>query len=174
MQIAGRPIRRVVRAPLHRCHWRALGGMPTVYVAAQLPDIFRRFLSESGRYPFTIKLRTPTGVIDQVLQSRHDLLTVNEVFARRDYLATASLRVAVDVGAKIGIASRYFLTRNHFSRVYAIEPNPSNLVHLRGNLESYCGRYELLEVAAADSEGDVPHSLSSRAVDMEGFASVEE
>jgi FkbM family methyltransferase len=112
-----------------------------------------RFLGGSGSYPHHLKLNTPIGVIGQSLYSRHDLLTVNEIFARLDYRAESSLGVAVDVGANIGIASSYFLTRNLTSRVYAIEPNPANVVRLRTTLDSYPGRFELLEVAAAEEDG---------------------
>ena len=127
--------------------------MPKLYGVAQLPRIMWRFLGGSGDYPLDVMLHTPTGLIDQLLYSRHDLLTVNEIFARKDYRADQSLGVAVDVGANIGIASRYFLSRNDFSRVYAIEPNPANIQRLRPVVELHPRRFELLEVAAADHDG---------------------
>jgi FkbM family methyltransferase len=79
--------------------------------------------------------------------------TVNEIFCRQDYRVGGELRVAVDVGANIGLSALYFLTRNETSRVYAFEPDPKNVARLRENLRGYEGRYELEEVAVALSSG---------------------
>ncbi len=154
MQLGGRAASRVLRAPFEPGHWRALAGMVRVYPAADVPATLWRFASHQGRYPHPVEVRTPTGPVTVQLDSSHDLSTVNEIFARRDYAAGTNLQVAVDVGANIGIASLYFLSRNHSSRVYCVEPDPKNLVRLRRTLAPYEGRWQIAEVAADVRDGE--------------------
>ncbi len=99
--------------------------MARVYPAADVPATLWRFASHQGRYPHAVEVRTPTGPVTVQLDSSHDLSTLNEIFARRDCAAGTNLQVAVDVGANIGIASLYFLSRNHSSRVYCVEADPA-------------------------------------------------
>jgi FkbM family methyltransferase len=106
-----------------------------------------RFLTARGRYPYRCLIRTPTGTVGPTLYSSHDMLTVNEVFCRQDYRAGADLGVAVDIGANIGLATLYFLTRNAASRVYAYEPDSRNVPRLRRNLDGYDRRYRFEEAA---------------------------
>jgi FkbM family methyltransferase len=153
MRIGGRKLGTVLRAPFHRGHWRAMATMPRVYRRADLTDIAGRFLLHRGTYPYVATVRTPVGVVHPTLDRWDDLLTVNEIFARRDYEAPETLRVAVDVGANIGIASLYFLTRNTTAKVYAIEPDPKNAARIPRTLADFAGRYELQQVAASDADG---------------------
>ena len=154
MQLGGRAASRVLRAPLEPGHWRALFGMGRVYTPSALPATLWSFASHRGRYPRTIEVRTPTGPVVVQLDSSHDLSTVNEIFARRDYAAGTNLAVAVDVGANIGVASLYFLSRNQSSRVYCVEPDPKNLARLRRTLAPYEGRWSVQEVAADVRDGE--------------------
>ncbi len=80
------------------------------------------------------------------LYSRHDLLTVNEIFCRLDY-GTEAPALVVDVGANIGLAALFWLTRRPDCRVWCYEPNPENVPRLRRNLSGYEKRYELVEAA---------------------------
>jgi FkbM family methyltransferase len=154
MQIGGRDVGTVLRAPLQRGHRRALVTMPRVYRRQDLPEVTRRFMFGRGTYPWAPSVRTPIGVVRPQLDRHDDLLTVNEIFARQDYEAPETLRVAVDVGANIGIASLYFLTRNATSKVYCVEPDPKNIARLPRTLAGFEGRYELQEVAAAACDGE--------------------
>jgi FkbM family methyltransferase len=63
-----------------------------------------------------------------------------------DYGTGAGL-LFVDIGANIGLASLYFLTRNPRSKVISYEPNPVNTQRLRETLKGLEARYELREVA---------------------------
>ena len=153
MEIGGRDLRRVLAAPLNAGHWRAVGGMMKVYPAAELPGNFLRYLRCSGSFPRDTTVKTPTGTVLVRLDTADDLLTLNEIFARDDYEADDQLQVAVDIGANVGIASLYFLTRNPTSRVYCVEPDPKNIARLKRTLAPYYGRYSLEEVAADLSDG---------------------
>ena len=154
MRIGGRDVRRVLTAPLDVGHWRALGGMMRVYPAAEIPGNLSRYLRRAGSFPRDTTVKTPMGTVSMRLDTAHDLLTLNEIFARGDYEADGHLQVAVDIGANIGIASLYFLTRNRTSRVYCVEPDPKNIARLKRTLAPYRGRYTIEEVAADLSDGN--------------------
>jgi FkbM family methyltransferase len=154
MDIGGRDPRRIARAASSPAQWRAVLGMPSVYGPRQLAPTLGRFLLARGDYPTTLDVKTPLGPFRVDLQHRDDLLTVNEIFVRRDYASPETIKVAVDVGANVGIASLYFLTRNAAVRSYCVEPNPHNVARLRPLLAQFEGRYELFEVAASDTDGE--------------------
>lgn len=143
-------VRRNVLAP---DNWRALARAPGCY-ARPLAFSYSYF-SGGGAYPVECELRTPLGRIAPTLYSWHDLLTVNEIFVRRDYAATATDRVVVDIGSNIGISALWFLTRGPDVRVYGAEPVPENIARLRHNLAPFDGRWELREVAVAPRGGPV-------------------
>ena len=147
MQVGGRDISRILAAPLDRGHWRALAGMRRAYPRQVLPEVLRRYLAGGGAYPWSCPVRTPLGVVTPVLDARDDLLTINEVFARRDYPVPDDLRVAVDVGANIGLASLYFLSRNADARTYCVEPDPKNTARIARTLGAMAGRWSVDEVA---------------------------
>jgi FkbM family methyltransferase len=153
MRLGHRGMRRVLVAPFHRGHYRAALGMARRYPLRDLPGNARRYLVAGGEYPYVCRVRTPSGMVAPTLYSSHDILTVNEIFCREDYRCGRDLRVAVDVGANIGISALYFLTRNATARVYAFEPDPRNAERLRGNLAAYLDRYQLEEVAIGTSDG---------------------
>jgi FkbM family methyltransferase len=147
VRIGGRAPRRVLAAPFQRDHYRAAAQMLRCY-----PDrleAMRRYLGGGGDYPYRCRIRTPLGVVTATLHSSDDMLTVNEVFCRQDYRAETNLRVAVDLGANIGISALYFLTRSAHSQVYSWEPDPKNIARLRHNLQGFEDRYRLAEAAVA-------------------------
>ena len=159
MNVGNRSLRAVVRAPLQAGHYRALVGM-----ALRYPDPLEsgwRFLSGRGAYPHRCRVRTPSGTVSPTLYSSHDMSTVNEVFCRLDYRSPPDLRVAVDVGANIGIPALYFLSRNAESRVYLFEPDPRNVERLRANLGGYEQRMQLQPLALGTSEGEAAFGQES-------------
>ena len=119
--------------------------MLRVYVRPH--DAFARYLLRRGAYPTTIRVRSPLGPLDLILYSHHDVLTVNEIFCRRDYPAGAQDRVIVDFGSNIGISAAWFLTRGPDGFAYLFEPLPTNVARLRTNLAAFDGRFALAEVA---------------------------
>lgn len=81
------------------------------------------------------------------------MLTINEIFCRLDYSASASDLAIVDFGSNIGISALYFLTRSDKSFVYCYEPLPLNCARFKKNLEKFKGRYQLAEYAVALEDG---------------------
>jgi FkbM family methyltransferase len=143
-RILDRDIGWMLRAPLQRRHWRALGGLLTRVQPGR--EALRRYVTQQGAYPWDIRVKTPAGAVPIRLYSRHDLLTVNEIFCRLDY-GTEAPALVVDFGANIGLAALFWLTRRPDCRVWCYEPNPENVPRLRQTLSGYEGRYELVEAA---------------------------
>ncbi|GGF51847.1 hypothetical protein GCM10011519_27360 [Marmoricola endophyticus] len=113
----------------------------------------RRYVdADAGEYPWTTTVRTPTGPLALRLPHPHDVRTLNEVFFRRDY-GDAAPRVVVDVGANIGVASAYFLSRRPDAVVHCWEPVLANLSTLRHNLGPYADRAVVHESALAPAAG---------------------
>jgi len=150
----------IAQAPFQRRHWRALVGIIRTF--DQPAEVLRRYLSNSGDYPWRPTLSTPVGPVSPLLMTRHDLLTVNEVFCRRDY-GRGPYNTVVDIGANIGLASLYFLTRSPSTRVWAFEPDPANVAQLRANLADFEDRYTLTEAAVvADDSASVRFTFDGR------------
>ncbi len=76
------------------------------------------------------RVRTPIGEQTFTLYRAAYLLAANEIFARLDYPCSKDDTVIVDIGANIGLAALYFLTRSRDSFVYAFEPVPLKVVSL--------------------------------------------
>jgi FkbM family methyltransferase len=153
VRIAGRPLKALLLAPVQGRHYVALAGMVAAY--PDFAEVCRRYLLGRGTYPTSIAVRTPLGRTAIRVHSFHDLLTVNEIFARRDYPAPRDIGVVVDIGSNVGISALYFLTRNRSSRVFLFEPLPRNINALKANLEGYEARYVLDETAVGTGNGMV-------------------
>jgi FkbM family methyltransferase len=153
MRVADREIAEIALAPFRKRHYRALHNM--MRVSVDFPSAFGRYITNSGRYPWQVRLRTPIGVVAPTLYSYHDLLTVNEIFFRRECNVDSDATVVVDIGANIGISSLFFLTRNPDVRCYLYEPDPSNVERLQANLADFEDRIAVIEAAVADYSGTV-------------------
>jgi FkbM family methyltransferase len=136
----------VLAAPFRPASWRSLFGQ--LRVVSPGPSSLYRYVTQHGQYPWSVAVRTPLGRRRVELESRHDLLTVNEVFCRQDY-GRCDGRVFVDIGANIGVAALYFLTRRPDTRVHCYEPDPRNVARLRRTLAGFEDRYVLHEVAVS-------------------------
>ena len=113
-------------------------------------EIFSRSLRSA-----TVRVRTPSGPVAIHLNGPVDLSTLFGVFCRNDYRAGRRLNVAIDIGANLGIATLYFLTRNANSFVYAYEPVARNVETFLFNAAPYAGRYELSQTAVGARSGIV-------------------
>ena len=153
MQIAGRDTSTIVKSVLDRRHYIAARNMVRLY--EHPADMFRRYLTGTGTYPTTVRVKTPMSRLDLHLYTPHDVLTVNEIFCRDDYHADAADKVVVDFGSNIGISAAYFLSRGPDTFIYLFEPLPANITKLKENLKRFEGRYKLDEVAVGPEEGEV-------------------
>ena len=118
-----------------------------------------RYLTASGRYPYSPAVRTPTGLVRPTLDSFHDMMTFNEIFLREDYYLPADARTVVDLGSNKGISALYFLTRNRHVRVWLYEPVPANVGRLRANLAGLADRYLLEQIAVGTESGSVSFNI---------------
>lgn len=159
LTLGGRPVSKILGSAFQRQHYSALWNMYRNYYAPL--EVLRRYLSGKGEYPCKVRVKTPTGDASPVLYSHHDLLTVNEIFCRLDYLATESVKVVVDLGSNVGISALYFLSRNQRSRCYLFEPDPRNTEKLKLNLAGFESRYSLQEDAVSDTSGTLQFGIES-------------
>ena len=152
-----RPLGFVAREAVRPSNWRALARVPRCY--PHPGECAWRYFSGRGAYPYRCELRTPSGKVTPTLFSHHDMITVNEIFCRRDYSAGPELEVAVDIGSNIGISALYFLTRSPRARVWLHEPVPTNVERLRSNLSEFEGRWRLDEAAVAERNGQADFAI---------------
>jgi FkbM family methyltransferase len=157
--IGNRRLKTILGAVLKPEHYTAFANMFRVYT--NVPDALKRYLFGSGEYPTLVGVKTPIGVIKICLYSHFDILTVNEIFCRKDYKADPGIAVVVDIGSNIGISALYFLTRNRDARCYLFEPDPKNVARLQLQLEHFADRYQLTECAVADYEGLVTFGVET-------------
>lgn len=149
--VLGRDVTKILHAPFEPRHYRA--AVKIAHIFPQPLTTVARYLSNRGTYPWTVDLTTPIGNVPVTMYTSHDLLTVNEVFARQDYGDGVGIEIVVDFGSNIGISALFFLTRRTTSRVYCFEPDPRNTDRLRRNLSGFEDRYVLFEAAVAAEGG---------------------
>ncbi len=100
-----------------------------------------------------LRFRAPVSADVTIRPASNDIFTFNEVFCEQVYGAVPKLapdvRTVIDLGANIGLASLYFLSRYPASRVLAIEPDAKNYALLCGNLQQpeIGGRCKVLRAA---------------------------
>ncbi len=143
----------VAGAVLERRHYHAALNMIRLY--KEPAEMFRRYLTKGGEYPFTAHVKTPSGWLDLQLFSPDDVRTVNEIFCREDYPADTQDTVVVDFGSNIGVSAAYFLSRGPHVHTYLFEPLPANIERLQKNLAQFSSRYTLEEVAVGPTDGEV-------------------
>ena len=153
MQFGGRDMRKIFGSALQRRHYVAAWNMVHLYETP--PRMLWHYLTGSGVYPSTVRVKTPMSWLELNLYSSHDLLTVNEIFCRDDYHADSSDKVVVDFGSNIGISAAYFLSRGPETFTYLFEPLPANIARLKENLRRFAGRFKLEEVAVGPHDGEV-------------------
>lgn len=153
MQVGGRRLLKIAGALLQPRHYYA--GLNMLRVYDRPVDAFGRYLFGSGKYPSTIAVNTASGRLHINAYSAHDVLTINEIFCRKDYRASANDEVVVDFGSNIGISAAYFLSQSPSSRLYLFEPLEFNIERLHHNLRPFEGRYALQQVAVGLADGEV-------------------
>jgi len=156
-QLLGRGAKYVGRALVSPRHYHA---MLRLCASFDRPGrALWNYVTRSGSFPACYSIRTPIGLVSLRLYSVEDLMTLNEVFAREDYKATAEDKIIVDVGSNIGVSAGYFLSRSSDSFVYAYEPVPRNIARLRRNLIPFKNRYSVAEAAVGTEAGPVAFGI---------------
>ena len=95
-----------------------------------------------------------------VRQPGEDIFAVKEIFEYGEYEAASRWRLAecatvIDLGANIGLATRYFAALAPSARFVAVEPDPDNVRILRMNCRSLieAGRLQVLEAFVGADAG---------------------
>ena len=121
----------------NRFNWVA--AFRACWVFSDPLPVFIGLLRQSA--PTTVRVHTPIGQITLKLRNFESLKTLFSIFCRHDYLVSNKIAsLFLDVGANIGLASVYFLTRNANNIVHCFEPDLANLAYLRENLAAFRGR----------------------------------
>ncbi len=155
--LGNRSLTQILNGITGRQHYIAFANMFRNY-----PNFLEntyRYLTARGEYPYSIKVRTPVGLIEIILYTHHDILTVNEIFCRMDYPAGDQTKVVVDLGSNIGVSALYFLTRNNESKCYLFEPDARNIEKLTRSLSSFSDRYVLQEKAVSYESGQLEFGI---------------
>ncbi len=151
MNVGRRSLKQATRALFGKQHYIAFINMLRIY--PNFFNVFWRYFSGTGQYPYKVEVRTLLGVISPEIYSYYDILTVNEIFCRLDYETDKDIRIVVDIGSNIGISALYFLTRNRHSKCYLYEPVLENINKIYRNLGEFKDRYYLEKVAVSNESG---------------------
>lgn len=134
----------------NRYNWAALTRAPAIF--EDFGAAMRAFAT--GKRPETISVASPTGSVTIALRNGESLKTVFSVFCREDYASPAAPPTGfLDLGANIGVAAVYFLSRNARNRVRCYEPDIANLPFLKRNLAPFGDRAEIIEHAVGPEAG---------------------
>jgi FkbM family methyltransferase len=148
----GRSVETICRSVFEPRHYRA---MKNILLHHSNPIEFTlRYAFASGTYPCSQKIRFKGREINLCAYSWHDVLTINEIFFRNDYLVSGDETVIVDFGSNIGISAAFFLLAAEKSYCYLFEPVPTNCSRLKQNLAGFERRYEFQEAAVALNDGE--------------------
>jgi FkbM family methyltransferase len=157
MKLGPRSFNTLAQAVFQKRHYHALGNMFRHY--ATPGEALRRYLSGSGPWPWRTRLYTPMGPRTLTLRSWHDLLTLNEIFCRGDYALDPPPEIVVDIGANIGLASLYALTRNRHAQAWLFEPVATNIAEIPAVLQGFEHRYQVITAPVAPKAGPVDFGI---------------
>jgi FkbM family methyltransferase len=159
---SGRNTKTVLQSVLQLRHYRAF--LNIILHHHNPIEFLGRYLFKLGHYPCVQKLKCNNVDLNLTVYSWHDILTLNEIFFRKDYPVTRGDKIIIDFGSNIGISAAYFLSASEGSFCYLFEPLPMNVSRLKENLRRFEGRYKL-ECAAvdlADGESNFGYEATGR------------
>jgi FkbM family methyltransferase len=137
--------------PLYN-HFNWVAAFRACWVFTDPLPVFIGLLCQNA--PTTVRVRTPIGKIKLKLRNFESLRTLFSIFCRQDYLVSAKTPSRfLDIGANIGLASVYFLSRNADNIVHCFEPDLANLAYLRENLAAFRRRATISDHAVHVSSG---------------------
>jgi FkbM family methyltransferase len=147
----GRSLQTAWRALFEPRHYKA---MKNILLCHTRPiEFLGRYAFSFGKYPSIQNIQLGQRELNFHVYSWHDILTLNEVFFRRDYPVSGDEKTIVDFGSNIGISAAFFLSAAEKSFCYLFEPLPANTLRLRQNLLGFESRYKLESAAVALSDG---------------------
>jgi len=148
-----RSLKRVARSITNKNHW--LTVFKCFYICHTPMQYLRRYVLGLGSYPWSMKIRTPTGTQEVVFERFEDLFTLNEIFIWEIYGNHHSEGVFIDIGGNVGMASLYFLTRNAKTRGVLVEPLADNLSRARDSMIGFGDRIEIIAAAVSFEDGEL-------------------
>jgi FkbM family methyltransferase len=111
-----------------------------------------------GDHIVSLRMKEPMRGTLLLREYTSDLLTFEQVFLEKVYEPISRVltrcSTIIDLGANIGLASRYLASCYSSSKIFAVEPHPANYAMLVANLRdlSNAGRCMCLHAAVWDSE----------------------
>lgn len=158
--MSNRDLMSYCKAVLQFRHWKALYNM---FRFSTDPRAFlRKYLFSQGPWPSTVAVKGKKGIHTIDVYTWHDVLTVNEIFFRKDYFVPKDAKVIVDFGSNIGISLLYFLDNAHPDcRLYAYEPVLENVEKLRKNVKFFDSQYELMIHAVGPHAGTMSFGVEN-------------
>ncbi len=116
--------------PLFKAVWHQRYGKGVV------SNLSRGLLKVVGGYRLNLPLQTKSKekLILSVSFDPHDLDSFQEIFFGSEYQSPwdlSSCKTLVDVGANIGLATQYFLTKAPLEKIVMVEANPQLVEHLK-------------------------------------------
>ena len=136
----------------NKFNWFAL--IRSIYVFVNPIQFFIAVVRQT--VPSSIVVRSPIGRLTVRLRNFESMRTLFGIFCRLDYRSRCRhVATYIDVGANIGLASLYFLSRNRSNIVHAFEPDDSNIDFLRTNLLPFGERANLHNCAVTADDGEV-------------------
>jgi FkbM family methyltransferase len=105
--------------------------------------------------PRTITVRTPIGRLEIALRNFPSLRFVFSIFCRGDYQTPTDRPYSfIDIGANVGVAALYFLSRHPANEVICFEPDDENFGYLERNLAPFASRATLVKKGVSVAEGE--------------------
>ena len=148
----GRSVRTLRRALFEPRHYKSLKNI--LLCSGNPLDFMGRYIFAVGAYPSLQRIKINGRRVNLQVYSWHDVLTINEIFFRNDYVVSGNERTIVDFGSNIGVSATYFLAAAPSAYCYLFEPLPNNILRLNKNLAGYESRYSLQCAAVALRDGE--------------------
>jgi len=117
-------------------------------------EVWRRYLSGTGGYPWTVRVRTPAGPMDVATRCPQDLAELVDVVCRRVYDVPgrrAAGAGVLDVGARGGYAAFWLLATGRAAHVRVVEPDGDEAAHAARLLEPFGDRGAVTTAAVTTS-----------------------
>jgi FkbM family methyltransferase len=133
-----------------------LGADPKSRLRLALDSVFCRFIRLIPKHQRNQEreVRLRDGVRICYRLNKGDLHSIREIWFKNDYYLpfANSPGLLLDLGANIGMASVWLARRYSFTRVIAVEPDPTNAALVRRNLELNGINGKVLEAAIGPME----------------------